>query len=103
MTVCRQYERKSHTTRKAKPEIHLSVLSLHLTVSRWDEKHGIALRETALLHICRPQLLQCSSRNKAHIQEYLDASRTYMKGTCLKDQCAKHCRDEYGNTGPAPH
>lgn len=84
--MCRQCQGKSHTARKVKAEIHLSVLSLHLTVTRWDEKHGIAPRETALLHICRPQLLQCSSRSKAHIQEYLDASRNYTKGTCLKDQ-----------------
>lgn len=80
MAVCRQCQGKSHTARKVKPEIHLSVLSLHLTVIRWDEKHGIAPRETALLHIYRPQLLQCSSRNKAHIKEYLDASRNYIKG-----------------------
>lgn len=39
----------------------------------------------AMLHICRPQLQRCSFRHKAHIQEYLDASRNNSKETCLKD------------------
>lgn len=94
MTVCRQCQGKSHTARKVKPEIHLSVLSLHLTVTRWDEKHGIGLRETALLHIAAVLFQEQSSYPR--VPGYLKELHK------RKDQCAKHCADEYGNTGPAP-
>lgn len=63
MTMHRQCQEKSEAAGKIKPEIHLNMLSLHLTVTRQGEKHGIAPRDA-------PHLQCCSFQHKAHIQEY---------------------------------
>lgn len=98
MTMCRQCQEKV---------MHLEGYSLKFISICWASTWQLPgrLKHVALLpeiNSHAPQLQCCSFRHKAHIQEYLDASRNNSKGACLTDQCARDCADKCGNTGPAP-